>query len=124
MPQTNFKDLLMVELPGNMNFRNITLKLFRTSQLLSIDTLPIYYPRGLLRHGSPFGCHPFQRFHHLCPDRHLDLYYLLYGGVEDNKNNIISVLSGLCVYGQTAIIYTVWAIWLNEAFARGTQAIR
>lgn len=50
----------MVELPGNMNFRNITLKLFRTSQLLSIDTLPIYYPRGLLRHGSPFGCHPFQ----------------------------------------------------------------
>ncbi|CEI90554.1 hypothetical protein RMCBS344292_04876 [Rhizopus microsporus] len=60
MPQPNFKVLLTVELPGAIDFHNITLKVFRTSQLLTIDALPVYYPHDLLRHGAPFGCHPFQ----------------------------------------------------------------
>ncbi|RCH82653.1 hypothetical protein CU097_006051, partial [Rhizopus azygosporus] len=60
MSQPNFKDLLTVELLGAIDFHNITLKLFRTSQLLPVDALPIHCPRDLLRHGAPFGCHPFQ----------------------------------------------------------------
>ncbi|ORE01269.1 hypothetical protein BCV72DRAFT_80251 [Rhizopus microsporus var. microsporus] len=44
--QPNFEDLLMVELPGALDFHHISLKLFRISQSLPIDTLPAHYPRG------------------------------------------------------------------------------
>ncbi|CEI95810.1 hypothetical protein RMCBS344292_09987 [Rhizopus microsporus] len=45
MSQSNFEDLLTVELLGAMDFRHITLKLFKTLQLLPIDALPAHYPR-------------------------------------------------------------------------------
>jgi hypothetical protein len=58
MLQPNFEDLLTVELPGAMNFQHITPKLFRTSQLLPIDTLPAHYPRGSATACAPSGYHP------------------------------------------------------------------
>ncbi|RCH80266.1 hypothetical protein CU097_004297 [Rhizopus azygosporus] len=46
MPQPNFEDILTAQLPGVMDFRNITPKLFRNPKLRPIDSSPAHYPRG------------------------------------------------------------------------------
>lgn len=105
LPQPNFKDILTVELPGAMDFDHITLKLFRTSKLLPIDALLAHYPRSSATAWRKFWSSSFphqahtvlwryyhrklptrQRLHQICPDRHLDPFCLLCGGVEDDEH--------------------------------------
>ncbi|KAG0824468.1 hypothetical protein G6F18_010862 [Rhizopus arrhizus] len=105
LPQPNFEDMLTVELPGTMDFDYITLKLFRTSNLLPIDALPAHYLRGPATAWRKFWLSSFphqehtviwryyhrklptrQRLHQICPDRHLDPFCLLCGGVEDDEH--------------------------------------
>ncbi|CEG83745.1 hypothetical protein RMATCC62417_17621 [Rhizopus microsporus] len=111
MPQPNFEDLLTVELPGALDFHHISLKLFWISQLLPIDALPAHYPRGPATAWRAFWLSSFphlahtvlwryyhrklptrQRLHQLCPDRHLNPYCLLCGGVEDDEHFLWSCM--------------------------------
>jgi hypothetical protein len=105
LPQPKFEDMLTVELSGAMDFDHITLKLFRTSKLLPIDALPAHYLRGPATAWRKFWLSSFphqahtvlwryyhrklptrQRLHQICPDRHLDPFCLLCGGVEDDEH--------------------------------------
>ncbi|CAO3699556.1 hypothetical protein G6F70_000076 [Rhizopus microsporus] len=98
---TNFEDILTVDLPGTMDFDHITLNPFRTSQLLPVDALPAHYPRGPATAWRVFWLSSF-----LQPAARLTYEPLALG-----SSTTIQVRSGLHVDGQTTIACTVWAIW-------------
>lgn len=127
MPQPNFDDLLTVELPGAMDFHHVTLKLFRTSQLFPINVLPAHYPRDSATAWRIFWLSHFphqahtvlwryyhrklptrQSLHQLCPDRYLDPYCLLCGGIKDDEHFVVLHAQKRNLVMHCKSLFTTW----------------